>query len=128
MIFDTHIHLNFPDYAQDQDQIFARAREAGVGLFLNVGTDFEHSKQTIAFAEKFENVYATVGLHPHDADKFTETDFLELKKLAKNKKVKAVGEVGLDYFRNLSPREKQLEVFSRFVEFSRETNLPLVIH
>lgn len=128
MIFDTHIHLNVSDYAADQDQVFARAREAGVGLFLNVGIDFEHSKANVEFAQKFDNVYATVGLHPHDAEQFTEEKFKEIKVLAKNKKVKAIGEVGLDYFRNLSPREKQVEVFSRFVGFAREINLPLVIH
>ncbi|MBI4971996.1 MAG: TatD family hydrolase [Candidatus Omnitrophica bacterium] len=128
MIFDTHVHLNVSDYTADQDQVFRRAREAGVGLFLNVGIDMEHSRAAVQFAEKFDNVYATIGLHPHDAQNFTEAGFNEIKELTKNKKVRAIGEVGLDYFRNLSPRDQQMNVFKRFIQLANEVHLPLVIH
>ena len=128
MIFDTHVHLNLDDFREDQKEVMARAHHAGVGLFLNVGIDFERSKAAVEFAEKHEGVYATVGLHPHDAQKFTEEGFEELKALVKHHKVKAIGEIGLDYFRNLSPREIQQKVFLRFVELACEMNLPVVIH
>lgn len=127
-MFDTHVHLNLEDFSQDRSEVLKRARDAGVTNFLNVGIDLGKSRQSVALAEKEENVFATVGLHPHDASKFSEPDFQEFKKLAKNKKVVAIGEVGLDYFRNLSPRDVQQKVFERFVGLATELGLPLVIH
>ncbi len=128
MIFDTHVHLNLKEFEPDFSAVFQRARDAGVRYFLNVGIDFDHSRENVEFASKYENVYATVGLHPHDAQKFTEEGFREIKKLARHPKVKAIGEIGLDYFRNLSPKNIQQEVFAKFAAFARETDLPVVIH
>ncbi|MBI4398179.1 MAG: TatD family hydrolase [Candidatus Omnitrophica bacterium] len=128
MIFDTHIHLNVEAFQADLPSVLENARSAGVGTFLNVGIDFAHSRAAVEFASKYENIYATVGLHPHDARQFNEKDFEELKALTHHPKVKAIGEIGLDYFRNLSPKEVQQKAFARFVELSGEVRLPLVIH
>lgn len=115
-------------FRADSHEVMTRARQSGVGLFLNVGIDFEHSRDAIRFAEKENDVYATVGLHPHDAQQFEESKFQELKNWVKHEKVKAIGEIGLDYFRNLTPQEIQKDVFRRFVRLGIESDLPLVIH
>ena len=128
MIFDTHCHLNLEDFTPDREAVFQRAIDAGVGHFLNVGIDLEKSREAVALAERFGNVYATVGLHPHDASQFSEEVFEAFRQLARHKKVVAIGEVGLDYFRNHSPQDVQKKVFSRFVALAQELNLPLVIH
>ena len=95
---DTHVHLHFPDFQSDFDGVIKRAREAGVRFFINVGTDLKSSEQAIALAERFEFVYATVGIHPHDVKDATPEAMRQLAVLAKHPKVVAIGEVGLDFY------------------------------
>jgi len=127
-MIDTHSHINFKDFSEDQADVIQRAYDAGVSLFINVGTDMKTSLESIALAESNSDIYATVGLHPHDASDFTDDLFQQFKDLTKNPKVVAIGEVGLDYFRNLSSKEEQLHCFEQFARLAKEVDLPLVIH
>ncbi len=128
LLADSHCHLNFPDYAQDRKTVIERAEEKGVGLMINVGCDLESSKSSLRLAEEYENIYATVGLHPHDARLFSDEVAKELSKLADHPKVVAIGETGLDYHRNLSSAEEQERAFRAQIELSKEKDLPVVIH
>lgn len=128
MLIDTHCHLDDPKFSPDRDEVVERATLAGVEYIVNIGSDFENSKAAVEIAAKYENVYATVGLHPHDAKVLDDKTFTEFKKLAKKPKIIAIGEVGLDYYRNLSPKEEQKEVFKKFLKLAEETKLPLIIH
>ena len=125
---DSHAHLHFPEFQVDFNQVVERARQAGVRFFVNVGTDLESSKQAIAIAESHDFVYATVGIHPHDVKDATPEDMCRLAGLAKHPKVVAIGEVGLDFFRNLSPEEVQRKFIVQFFEMAKQANLPLVLH
>ena len=128
MLIDTHCHLDDPKFNPDRDEVVKRAVAAGVKYIVNIGSDLENSKNAIAIAKKYPNVYATVGLHPHEARFCDDKAFSEFKKLAKAAKVVAIGEVGLDYYRNLSPKDAQEEVFKKFLGLAKETNLAVVIH
>jgi len=128
MLIDTHCHLDDPKFNSDRDEVIKRAADAGIGYIINVGSDLDNSKNAIAIAQKYPNVYATVGLHPHDASSLDDKSFSEFKKLSKSPKVVAIGEIGLDYYRNLSPKGIQEKVFRKFLELAKETNLPVVIH
>ncbi len=125
---DTHVHLHFPDFQSDFDQVIERARESGVKFFINVGTDSESSRQAIAIAERFDFVYATVGIHPHDVKGVTPEEMYQLADLAKHPKVVAIGEVGLDFYRNLSPEDVQRKIIIQFFEIAKHAGLPLVLH
>ncbi len=125
---DTHCHLHFPDYQEDQLKVIERAREAGVKSFINVGTDYESSKASIEIAEKFPFIYATAGIHPHDAKDATPEDMVKISGLLKHPKIIAIGEVGLDFYRNLSPEDVQRKVLVQFFELSKKNHLPLVLH
>ena len=129
MLFaDTHVHLHFPDYDPDREEVIRRSRESGIRLFINVGTDVESSRRSIELAHKYPDIYATVGIHPHDAKDAHDEDFPALERLLRESKVVAIGEVGLDFFRNLSPPETQKKVLNRFFELHRKTRKPLVLH
>lgn len=129
MLIDTHCHLDFPDYDCDRDQVLENAASVGVKTLINVGASFKSSQFSVQWAARHENVFATVGIHPHEAKNYTPALGLELRKLIEsNKKVVAIGEVGLDYFRNLSPASVQEEIFEIFMELAVESHLPLVIH
>ena len=125
---DTHVHLHFPDYDADREEVIRRSRESGVELFINVGTNLESSRQSIQLAHQYPFVYATVGIHPHDAQDADDEDFLHLERLLREAKVVAIGEVGLDFFRNLSPPEKQKKVLNGFFELHRKTRKPMILH
>ena len=125
---DTHVHLHFPEYETDREEVMKRSCEAGVGEFINVGTDLQSSRQAIQLAHQHSSVYATVGIHPHDAKEAHDEDFPELERLLRESKVVAIGEVGLDFFRDLSPREIQKKVLNRFFELHRKTKKPLILH
>lgn len=127
-LVDTHCHLDFEDFDSDREDVIRRASEAGVKFMINIGSSLEGTRKSIALAEKHESVYASIGIHPHDAKELTDDALAELKKLAKHEKVVAVGEVGLDYYRDLSPREIQREAFRKFIRLAKETNRPLIIH
>lgn len=125
---DTHVHLHFPEYDSDRKAVIERSRAAGVELFINVGTDCESSRQSIELARQHSFIYAAVGIHPHDASKAHEKDFGDLERLLHESKVVAIGEVGLDFFRNLSPPEVQKKVLTHFFELYRKTRKPLILH
>ncbi len=129
VLFDTHAHLHFPEFSQDLEAVLSRAREAGVDYMLTIGTDLETSGQAVLLAEKHSEIYAAVGIHPHDAAKADEAAFEGIWRLAESSpKVVAIGETGLDFFRNLSPRETQEHVFRRQLELARRVKKPVLIH
>src|SRR6266540_5773944 len=128
-LVDTHAHLHFPEFAQDLDAVLERARAAGVARIVTIGTDRETNTAAVALAERLPDVYATVGIHPHDAVEATEADFEALEALARSSaKVVAVGEMGLDFFRDLSPRDIQERVFRRQLGLARRLGRPVVVH
>src|SRR3990172_3847311 len=108
--------------------MLARARAAGVRWMVNIGTDLETSWQAVAIAEVDPDIYASVGVHPHDAAEADEAVFKTLEELAGRPRVVAIGETGLDYFRNLSPRDVQAEVFRRQLALAREAGKPAIVH
>jgi TatD DNase family protein len=129
MLVDTHCHLDFKDFDSDRDAVLRRARAAGVGATINVGSSLEGSKRAVELAGKYDLVYASAGVHPHDIQKIDDGVFDELKELARSaKKVVAIGEVGLDYYRDLSPRDLQKKALRKFIALSRELGLPLILH
>ncbi|MBD3348318.1 MAG: YchF/TatD family DNA exonuclease [Candidatus Eisenbacteria bacterium] len=125
---DSHAHLNLSDYSRDREDVLARAGAAGVGLIINVGFSLTTSRESIRLSEEFDHIYATVGIHPHDADKADGRAIDSLRKLAGNDRVVAIGETGLDYYRDLSPREAQQDAFRSQISLARELGLPLVVH
>lgn len=127
-LFDTHAHLHFPEFADDLPDVLARARSAGVTRMVTIGTDVETSRAAIAIAEREPDVWAAVGVHPHDAARADDADLDEIERLASSPRVVAVGEIGLDYFRNLSPREEQARVFSHLLGAARRLGKPALIH
>ncbi|MFH1996136.1 MAG: TatD family hydrolase [Candidatus Omnitrophota bacterium] len=129
MIIDTHCHLDFKDFDKDRPEVIRRAKDAGVGALINVGSTVENSIASVRLSDQYENVYASVGIHPHDASSYGEDALEALRSLAKNTpKVIAIGEVGLDYYRNLSPKDKQAECLAGFARLSKELDKPLIIH
>ncbi|MDI6742676.1 MAG: TatD family hydrolase [Smithella sp.] len=130
MFIDSHAHLEMKEFEPDRDEVIIRAGEQGVDMIVTVGTNLTLSRKAVAIARKYANVYATVGVHPHDVEKTTAETFDALKELAeKNRQdVVAYGEIGLDFFRNISPQKKQLEAFARQLELAEELNLPVIIH
>lgn len=125
---DTHAHLHFPGLVNDMDTHIANARNLGVKRFVTVGTNKSDSRKAVAISEKYENVYATVGVHPHDAGEFNLRDLSEFTDMLGSDNVIAIGEIGLDYFRNHSPAEKQKEVYAVFLDMALSEKMPVVIH
>jgi len=128
ILFDTHAHIDFEDFDADRDEMIGRARAAGVVNIVNVGFELDSSRRALRMSEKYDLVYAAVGVHPHAAGE-TAADYLEqLEKLSAHPKVVALGEMGLDYFRNLSPVPEQKKVFRGQLALARRLDLPVVIH
>ncbi|MBX3520311.1 MAG: TatD family hydrolase [Xanthobacteraceae bacterium] len=128
MLVDSHCHLDFPDFAAERDAIVARAREQGVKRLVTISTKVHKFPDIRAIAENYDDVFCSVGTHPHYADKEPEITTADLVKLTDHPKVVAIGEAGLDYFRNNSSVENQEQGFRRHIAAARETRLPLVIH
>ncbi len=128
LLADSHCHLNFSDYDQDRKMVISRAAEQGVRLMINVGCDLESSRTSLLLADEYENIYATVGLHPHEARHFSDEVEKELSTLADHPKVVAMGETGLDYHRNLSSPVEQERAFRAQIRLSKKKDLPVVIH
>jgi len=128
MFIDTHCHLDFPEFDPDRDEVTRRAKNEGVDYIINIGSGVLASEKALALAKKYDFVYATVGMHPHDADKFDDQAKVKLAELAKEDKVAAIGETGLDYFKNYSRPENQQALFGYLVELAKGSSLPLVIH
>jgi TatD DNase family protein len=127
-LFDTHAHLHFPDFNDDLPAVLERARAAGVARLLTIGTDVETSRAAIAVAAGDARIWASVGIHPHDAAEADEAAFAEIERLAAAPRVVAVGEIGLDFFRNLSPREAQERTLRRLLDLARRVGKPALVH
>lgn len=127
-LVDSHTHLDFPEFDPDREKVIERAWETGVRLIVNVGTDVDSSFASISLAEKHPFIYASAGLHPHDASLLDEKTRRALEELACHSKVVAIGETGLDYYRNYSPKEAQREAFAFHLELARKLGKPLIIH
>ena len=127
-LIDTHAHLDFDDYNKDRKEVLNRARETGVEKIVNIGADLEGSQRTVKLAEKYDYVYGTVGIHPHEADTVNQESLAEIIKLAASPKVKAIGECGLDFYYDNSPREIQKEAFKKQLNLALEIELPVVVH
>jgi len=127
-LIDTHCHLTFEPLAGEVPAVVERSRAAGVVGWITVGTHLEDSRRAVELAGLHESMYATVGIHPHDAKDATPEVLAELKRLARSGKVVAVGETGLDYHYNLSKHPDQRRVFIAHLEMAKELDLPVVIH
>jgi TatD DNase family protein len=125
---DSHVHLNHPHLESDLEGVLRRAKSAGVEMMLVPGYDLPSSRRAVALAEKYPQIFAAVGIHPHDAANLNDEAFEELKCLAKSPRVAAIGEIGLDFYRDLSPREVQMAAFARQIHLAREAGLPIIIH
>jgi TatD DNase family protein len=128
MYFDTHAHLDLEPLCHAEDEIIRRAREAGVTHVVTIGIDPESGEKAVEIAHRHGGVYAAVGLHPHDASGFSEDVLVRLDRLSRCDKVVAVGETGLDFFRDRSPRDAQRSAFREQVRLARKRNLPVVVH
>jgi len=128
VLFDTHAHLHFQEFAADLAGVLERARDAGVRFMLTIGTDVADSRAAVALAETHADLYAAVGIHPHDAADADDAGLAEIDRLAASPKVVAVGQIGLDFYRNLSPRETQKRVFRRQLAMARRLEKPALIH
>ncbi len=128
MVIDSHAHLDFSPFDPDREAVITRARAVGMVAILNVGTDLESSRASVALADRYDFIYAAVGVHPHDARTLTPAVLEELRALACYPKVVAIGEIGLDYYRDLSPRPVQRQAFADQLALAAELGLPVVIH
>ena len=127
-LIDTHAHLTFEELEENIDAVVARSIDAGVTSWITVGTDPDQIKKVLALIEKHDNMYAALGFHPHEANQVTPGDLEYLKESAKHEKVVAVGETGLDFHYDHSPRDIQKEIFSKHLRIASEVNLPVVVH
>lgn len=127
-LFDTHAHLDDRRYDGDRSEVISSLPHEGVALVCNIGADLEGSRAAIALAQQYPFVYASVGVHPYDAEEMTEADLEELRQLAASPKVVALGEIGLDYHWEECRREEQKYWFSRQMELAGELDLPVIIH
>lgn len=128
MLVDSHCHLDFPDFAAERDAVIARARAADVGTMLTIGTRLDQFPAVRAIAETYDDVWCSVGAHPHEAADHEATTAAELSALAAHPRVIGIGETGLDFYYDHSPREAQERVFRTHIAAARETGLPLIIH
>jgi TatD DNase family protein len=128
MLIDSHCHLDFPDFAQELDAVVARAEAAGIGRIVTISTRVRRLEQLLAIAERFPNVYCSVGTHPHNAHEELDLSAEALVDYARHPKVVALGEAGLDYHYDNSPRDAQAKGFRNHIAAARTTGLPLVIH
>ena len=128
MLVDSHCHLDFPDFAEEREAIVARALEAGIGRMVTISTRVKRFPQVLEIAEAFDPVYCSVGTHPHNAAEELDVTAAELLRLSAHPKVVGIGEAGLDYYYDKSPREAQARGFRTHIAAARDTGLPLVIH
>ncbi|MCX7798169.1 MAG: YchF/TatD family DNA exonuclease [Melioribacter sp.] len=128
MFIDTHAHLFYPNFNGEVDQVIQRAKEANVDVIIVPATDLISSQQAIELSEKYENIYATVGIHPHDTKDWNDRIINKLEELAKNKKVIAIGEIGLDYYYDFSPKEIQIKAFEEQIELALKLKKPIIVH
>lgn len=128
MFIDTHAHLFYPNFKDDLNDVLKRAKEKGIDNILIPATDIATSKEVIGLTGKYDFIYGAVGVHPHDSENWDKSWINKLKELAAHNKIKAIGEIGLDYYYDFSPVEKQKEAFRDQIELAIELNLPIVVH
>ena len=128
MLVDSHCHLDFPDFAEERAAIVARAKAAGIGRMVTISTRVKRFPQVLEIASAFDEVYCSVGTHPHNAGEELDVTAEELVRLSAHPKVVAIGEAGLDYYYDKAPRDAQAQGFRTHIAAARETGLPLVIH
>jgi TatD DNase family protein len=127
-MIDTHCHLDMKEFDSDREEVIKRAREAGFEALITVGSDLQGTLKGMRLAEKHDFIYASVGIHPHDARDFTEGVYADLRQWSAGQKVVAIGETGLDYHYDHSPRETQKEVFRSHLRLAGEVGLPVIVH
>jgi TatD DNase family protein len=128
MLIDSHAHLEMPEFKKDLEAVIQRAKESGVEYIFTVGTEKKDWKRAVEIADLHPSIYAVLGVHPHNAKEIDDQTYPILKELCRHGKVKAYGEIGLDFFRNLSPRDIQLKRFREQIGLAKELDLPIVIH
>jgi TatD DNase family protein len=128
MIIDSHSHLEMPDFKKDLEEVIQRAEASDVGFIFTVGTEKKDWRKALEIAHSHPYIYAILGVHPHHAKEIDHETYTTLRKLCRDEKVKAFGEIGLDFFRNLSPRDIQLKRFREQIGLAKELKLPIVIH
>ncbi|WP_367359243.1 TatD family hydrolase [Syntrophus buswellii] len=128
MMIDSHAHLEMKDFDDDRKDVIARAKEAGVAAIVTIGTDLDDACKAVEIASQYECVYAAVGIHPHEVKRIDPKTYDRMLDLAARPKVVAYGEIGLDFFKNRSPREVQIRRFGEQLELAEDLNLPVVIH
>jgi len=125
MFIDTHCHL---DMFEDIKGILERAKKQGINYIITVGIDLESSQKAVQLAETYDYIWAAIGIHPHNAKMFDEKTYIALEKLAQHPKVVAIGEIGLDFYRHLSPAEIQIKAFKAQIKLAKNVKKPLIIH
>ncbi len=128
MYFDTHAHLDDDKFNSDREDVIKQIQKDGVSLLVNIGADMESSYKSVFLSKKYDFIYAAVGVHPYDAPLLNETNIEELRRLAENEKVVAIGEIGLDYHFPDTDKEGQKEGFRKQLQLAKELNLPYIIH
>lgn len=128
VLFDSHSHLDADQFDHDRDLMIDRAKQNGVSYIVNPGADYPTSLKAVEIARKHDFIFAAVGVHPHDAETLNAEMMLDLEALAKDPVVKAIGEIGLDYYRDLSPRDVQKKWFIEQIQLAKRMNLPIIIH
>ncbi|HLS53140.1 MAG TPA: TatD family hydrolase, partial [Tissierellaceae bacterium] len=124
MLIDSHVHLDDKRFDKDRHELIQSLKDNGVELVINIGADLRSSINSVRLAEKYENIYATVGVHPHSAKDVDTETIKKLKELTKEKKVVAIGEIGLDFYYDNSPRELQRKWFKEQLKLAKEVDLP----
>ncbi|MDH4319040.1 MAG: TatD family hydrolase [Desulfobulbaceae bacterium] len=129
-LVDTHCHLDMDDYGQDLDTVLVTAGTSGISKIVTIGIDYQSSLNSIKLARRYEQIYAAVGVHPHNAGTVSESEYQELARLVEDpaNKIVAYGEIGLDYFRGRCPKDIQLTHFERQLQLAKELSLPIIIH
>lgn len=128
ILIDSHTHLDMKKFDSDRDQVIERALSAGVRQIITIGIDTKSSMKAVALTERYPSVFASAGIHPHKADRADFHDLKHIALLARREKVVAIGEIGLDFYRNLSSRKKQRELFHQQLDIALSVDLPVVIH
>lgn len=128
MLFDTHAHYDDDKFAEDRYEVIEKAHESGVSYIINAATDVKSCEDSLALAHRYEYVYAAVGIHPHEVGDADDNALDEVARLAKDSKVVAIGEIGLDYYYDFAPRELQKHWFAQQINLAKELKLPVIVH
>ena len=128
MLTDSHCHLFYDQIFQDIDSVLIRSKRLGVSRFICVGTNINDSLLSLDIAEKFENVYCSAGIHPHDSQDVDKDYIQQIELIMNSKKMIAIGEIGLDYFRNISSKKNQIKVFNELLQLAEKINKPIIFH